>query len=581
MGHRNAVNGRKSATSNIFEDSDEVDEFVDASDKIQYESSLDLLDTVGEAQIAFNLFLNNKFQMAEDRMRGLADKSMYHALGYSTIKFIRAMMTCERQDLEKAAEVCKDATNMISKFRAKFSITESLYRIGGQERSLTDSEMHAELCYAETLLARAILTFFSDESLTSFVRGAFRIRTCYQSYKECQRLLNSQDWENRDETVKAQFESGTRMGVGTFNLLLSTLPSRILRLLEVVGFSGDKGVGMMELHGSLALNGTLRNPMCRLVLLLWHLIASFLVGMGEPDVPLCRQILEPMLQNYPQGSIVLFLKARLFVVSGEIDNAIHYFNRSIDTQDDYRQFHHICFWELLFAHSYLQDWKRAANNAKKLLDESRWSRCVYTYLLAIMINADETAPNRLDTCRILLEKIPSIRLRIAGKSIPVEKFCERKAKRFKATGSLLFAHYEFMYFWNGFSILKSNVLLIESILKDMEEQWSRVECDDRDDQSLYFLLKAVCLRNLQRYDECEKCLLSVIDNESQLTDHFYLVPNAIFELAQLQSDLNRGEDAEALLHRARTYKGYSLETKLHFRIHSAMESLGTRTPMPQ
>ncbi|KAK0395500.1 hypothetical protein QR680_001311 [Steinernema hermaphroditum] len=240
MNPSSAVNGRQNGVSGMHEDSDDIDEFVDASDKIQYESSLSLLDTIAETQITLNLFLNNKFQMAEDRMCGLADKSMYHALGYSSIKFIRAMMTCERQDLEKASEVCKNASNVISKFRAKFSIADSIYRIGGQERALTETEMHAELCYAETLLARAILTFFSDESLTSFVRGAFRIRNCYQSYKECQRLLNCQSWEGKDEAVKAQFESGTRMGVGTFNLLLSTLPSRILRLLEVVGFSGDK-----------------------------------------------------------------------------------------------------------------------------------------------------------------------------------------------------------------------------------------------------------------------------------------------------------------------------------------------------
>ncbi|TMS35214.1 hypothetical protein L596_002663 [Steinernema carpocapsae] len=144
------------------------------------------------------------------------------------------------QDLDKASEACKNASNVIAKMRAKFSITDSFYRIGGQERIYSDTEMHAELCYAETLLTRAILTFFSDESLTSFVRGAFRIRACYQSYKECQRLLLCQTWSAGREALKSQFESGTRMGVGTFNLLLSTLPSRILRLLEVVGFSGDK-----------------------------------------------------------------------------------------------------------------------------------------------------------------------------------------------------------------------------------------------------------------------------------------------------------------------------------------------------
>lgn len=32
------------------------------------------------------------------------------------------------------------------------------------------------------------------------------------------------------------------MGIGAFNLMLSTLPAKILRLLEVVGFSGNKVV---------------------------------------------------------------------------------------------------------------------------------------------------------------------------------------------------------------------------------------------------------------------------------------------------------------------------------------------------
>lgn len=36
------------------------------------------------------------------------------------------------------------------------------------------------------------------------------------------------------------FESGVRMGVGTFNLMISLLPARVIRLLEFIGFSGNK-----------------------------------------------------------------------------------------------------------------------------------------------------------------------------------------------------------------------------------------------------------------------------------------------------------------------------------------------------
>lgn len=48
---------------------------------------------------------------------------------------------------------------------------------------LFSEELHAELCYAEALMVRAILSFFHDESLASFVRGAFKIRSGYQGFR--------------------------------------------------------------------------------------------------------------------------------------------------------------------------------------------------------------------------------------------------------------------------------------------------------------------------------------------------------------------------------------------------------------
>lgn len=47
---------------------------------------------------------------------------------------------------------------------------------------ITD-QVHAELCYAESVLLKAVLTFGEDETLMSFVKGGLKIRSCYQSYK--------------------------------------------------------------------------------------------------------------------------------------------------------------------------------------------------------------------------------------------------------------------------------------------------------------------------------------------------------------------------------------------------------------
>ena len=129
-----------------------------------------------------------------------------------------------------------------------------------------------------------------------------------------------------------------------------------------------------------------------------------------------------------------------------------------------------------FAYSAIRRWDRSANHAKLLKDESRWSQCVYTYLLAIYINADESysSEERHEVVTMLMQKIPQVRMRIAGKSIPVEKYCERKAKRFLQYGKLYYPHYEFMYFFNIFTILEPHPTpLINDILKDIEDHWEK------------------------------------------------------------------------------------------------------------
>ena len=59
-----------------------------------------------------------------------------------------------------------------------------------------------------------------------------------------------------------------------------------------------------------------------------------------------------------------------------------------------------------------------------------------------------------DHATALLKSVPSMTQRIAGKSLPIEKFAVRKVKRFLAQGNrLVLPGYELMYVWNGFPVL--------------------------------------------------------------------------------------------------------------------------------
>lgn len=127
--------------------------------------------------------------------------------------------------------------------------------------------------------------------------------TKFCQFRECQRILNCHSWVDRDAGIKAQFEAGARTAMGVFNLMMSTLPAKVLRLLEVIGFSGNKTYGMQELNRAAGIPNTLRTVMARLTLICWHLFITYLIGTAQPDLPLCKRLLAPLIRDYPNVSL--------------------------------------------------------------------------------------------------------------------------------------------------------------------------------------------------------------------------------------------------------------------------------------
>ena len=56
--------------------------------------------------------------------------------------------------------------------------------------------------------------------------------------------MQQRQWQN--DQHRKDFESGVRMGVGCFNLMISLLPARVMKLLEWIGFGGNK-VGIYQI----------------------------------------------------------------------------------------------------------------------------------------------------------------------------------------------------------------------------------------------------------------------------------------------------------------------------------------------
>ncbi len=123
----------------------------------------------------------------------------------------------------------------------------------------------------------------------------------------------------------------------------------------------------------------LRHFISSFILLGFNLILTNFIGSSECDLELCQRILDENLEKYPDGAFFSFFKGRHLFVQGQIEESLSWYKRSAASQDDWPQFHHICYWELYWGNMFMQNWRDALEFGDHLLEESRWSKCMYAY----------------------------------------------------------------------------------------------------------------------------------------------------------------------------------------------------------
>ncbi|XP_078022354.1 tetratricopeptide repeat protein 39B-like isoform X1 [Epinephelus lanceolatus] len=549
-------------------------------------SEMDLESALKECSTALDLFLNNRFSDALTLLKPWKSQSMYHAMGYSSILVMQAGMTFEPKDMDAAMASLRESLQTCQRFRKKTGIVETLTSLWYRQPSdnLTEEEMHAELCYAEVLLQKAALTFL-DESIIGFIKGGMKIRNSYQIYKDCQAFASVTKDLEKQKSTHIHFRGGVNMGIGSFNLILSLLPSRVLRLMEFLGFSGDREMGLSELREGAASN-SLRSILSTLTLLMFHLYISVILGTGEPNLSESEALLEPYIEKFPNGALILFYIARIALLKGNFTFAEEKFLACIAAQQEWRQIHHLCYWELMWAYSFEQNWKEAYRYADLLCKESKWSQATYTFQKAAILSMlpEEEVTGMKENVVEIFRQVEGLRLRIAGKSIPTEKFAAHKAERYSSSNpvKLVVPALEMMYVWNGFTVVGKRPELTKSILTTLEKAEEELRDDPNpseyhmDDTCVIQLLKGLCLRHMGHLIQAELCFNHVIASESDIKHDSYLVPFTMYELGLLHKQKGDFNTAITVIENAKTnYKNYHMESRLHFRIHAALNTMGS------
>ncbi|MGH0147146.1 UNVERIFIED_CONTAM: hypothetical protein FKN15_010243 [Acipenser sinensis] len=267
------------------------------------------------------------------------------------------------------------------------------------------------------------------------------------------------------------------------------------------------------------------------------------LGTGEGDVGDAEALLQPYLKRYPKGAIFLFFAGRIEEIKGNLDAAIARFEECCEAQQHWKQFHHMCYWELMWCFTYKRQWKMAYFYADLLCKENSWSKATYAYMKAAylsMLTEEDCKPFGEDEVEIF-RQMPGMKQKIAGKSLPTEKFAIRKARRYLSPNPLPLPvpPLEMMYIWNGYAVIGKHRDLTEGMLDTLNQAQRTLERapvteHTVDDQCLVSLLKGLCLKHLGCHEEAEQ--------------YFNLI------------------------HIKHNYKNYSMESRTHFRIQAALHN---------
>ncbi|KAK7676982.1 hypothetical protein QCA50_020011, partial [Cerrena zonata] len=225
------------------------------------------LDDLPGVAYALHLFLASHMVESEDYCHKCdpTAERMYFSTGIGLIQCVKSLMSFEDEDLLAALGHLKRGSAIAYQHRKRAAslptrlvglVVGSLNTSGvGWIKSMTPVERHAELVYAESLFERAVVGIAYSGDWLAFIKEALNMRTAFNIYRQLGKYLEVVDAEAtargqgpEDKSIDPHFRSGVYMGVGSSNLVLSMMPSRLVTLIELFGYRGDRQYGLDILY---------------------------------------------------------------------------------------------------------------------------------------------------------------------------------------------------------------------------------------------------------------------------------------------------------------------------------------------
>ncbi|XP_023604693.1 tetratricopeptide repeat protein 39C isoform X5 [Myotis lucifugus] len=403
------------------------------------------------------------------------------SFGASFVSFLNAMMTFEEEKMQLACDDLRTTEKLCESEEAGVieTIKNKIKKNADARKSAPSmvDRLQRQIIIADCQVYLAVLSFVKQE-LSAYIKGGWILRKAWKIYNKCYLDINAlQELHQRrppgepspadaandnhaaadgvSEETLSRLRGAVSFGYGLFHLCISMVPPNLLKIINLLGFPGDRRQGLSSLMyaSETAEQEEVRaqhlSPR-RLALLWFHTVVRPFFALDGSDsragLEEAKEILRRKEAAYPNSSLFMFFKGRIQRLECQINSALASFHTALELAADQREIQHVCLYEIGWCSMIELNFQDAFGSFERLKNESRWSQCYYAYLTAVC----QGAAGDVDGAQAIFKEVQKLFKR---KNNQIEQFSVKKAERFRKqapTRALcVLASVEVLYLWKA------------------------------------------------------------------------------------------------------------------------------------
>lgn len=576
-------------------------------------------DNINDSELALkgiNMLLNNGFRESDELFRLYRNHSPLMSFGASFVSFLNAMMTFEEEKMQMAFEDLKaterlcesENTGVIETIKNKIKRSMDSQRSGVAALD----RLQRQIIIADCQVYLAVLSFIKQE-LSSYIKGGWILRKAWKMYNKCYSdithlqegrrrraseqkatappSLSSSDTSNHSRSSSPgpspspmldgispealdRLKGSVSFGYGLFHLCISMVPPHLLKIVNLLGFPGDRLQGLSALTYA-SESKDMKAPLATLALLWYHTVVQPFFALDDTDTQAglmeAKSILQQREATYPNSSLFMFFKGRVQRLECQISSALKSFHDALDLASDQREIQHVCLYEIGWCSMIELNYRDAYKAFDRLKTESRWSQCYYAYLTGVC----QGATGDLEGAVTVFKDVERLFKR---KNNQIELFSMKKAEKLR-TPSLskelcILSVIEILYLWKA--LPNCSTAKLQTMTQVLQE------IDDASCAGLKNLLLGAINRCLHNTKDAVRFFQLAARDEVGRLSNSYVQPYSCYELGcvLLNNPESAGKGRMLMLQAKEDYAGYDFENRLHVRIHSALASMRAAAAQP-